>query len=475
MVSRARVDSRSRSPALTPWFYDWKYVALLLVILITLAVRVRLLELPLERDEGEYAYMGQLILQGVPPYAVAYNMKLPGTYAAYALVMAVFGQTIWGIHMGLLVINAATVALVALLGKRVFDPFTGAVAGATYAVLSVNPTVLGLAAHATHFVVLPALGGVLLLLQAVDSGRRMTFFLSGLLLGLAFLMKQPGIFFTIFAVLYLVWTQARQHRWEWKDFLVIIAWFSAGCTLPVLGTLLALWLLGVFEKFWFWAVAYAVQYGSRVTIPTGAQLLMLIFPRVVGPFAWLWVAAGVGLLTPVWDRAARTRAALVIGFLLFSVASVSTGLYFRSHYFILMLPAMALLVGMAVSALGRLPLGHTRSLTLGSLPFILYLLAIAFPLAKERALWFHAAPNEVSRQLYGANPFPESLEIARYIKAHSTPRHQIAVFGSEPQIYFYAERRSATGYIYTYSLVEEQRYALQMQQEMIREVEQAEP
>jgi len=45
-----------------------------------------------ERDEGEYADAGQLILQGVPPYTLAYNMKFSGTYAAYAVIMAIFGQ-----------------------------------------------------------------------------------------------------------------------------------------------------------------------------------------------------------------------------------------------------------------------------------------------------------------------------------------------------------------------------------------------
>jgi len=49
------------------------------------------------------------------------------------------------------------------------------------------------------------------------------------------------------------------------------------------------------------------------------------------------------------------------------------------------------------------------------------------------------------------------------------------VLGSEPQIYFYAQRRCATGYIYTYSLMEPQPYARQMQQEMIREIETARP
>src|SRR5262249_20001496 len=50
--------------------------ALLLVAL----VRLRLADVPLERDEGEYAYAGQLILHGIPPYQQAYNMKFPGTY-----------------------------------------------------------------------------------------------------------------------------------------------------------------------------------------------------------------------------------------------------------------------------------------------------------------------------------------------------------------------------------------------------------
>ena len=45
------------------------------------------------RDEGEFTYIGRLMLPGIPPYLMAYNMKLPGIYAAYALLMAVFGQT----------------------------------------------------------------------------------------------------------------------------------------------------------------------------------------------------------------------------------------------------------------------------------------------------------------------------------------------------------------------------------------------
>src|SRR3954467_14230577 len=92
-----------------------------LILTLNCALRFHLRNIPLERDEGEYAYAGQLMLQGIPPYKLAYNMKLPGTYVAYALIMSMFGQTISGIHVGFLLVNAATIALVFLLGRRLVN------------------------------------------------------------------------------------------------------------------------------------------------------------------------------------------------------------------------------------------------------------------------------------------------------------------------------------------------------------------
>src|SRR3954467_4436425 len=92
--------------------------ALVLIICAAASIRIRLLDMPLERDEGEYAYAGQLMLQGIPPYKLAYNMKLPGTYAAYAMIMAGFGETTRGIHLGLIFVNSITTLLVYFLGRR---------------------------------------------------------------------------------------------------------------------------------------------------------------------------------------------------------------------------------------------------------------------------------------------------------------------------------------------------------------------
>jgi hypothetical protein len=101
--------------------------------------------------------------------------------------------------------------------------------------------------------------------------------------------------------------------------------------------------------------------------------------------------------------------------------------------------------------------------------------AISYGLFQEREYLFTLTPREVSSATFGSNPFPETLQIARYIKDHTSMNDRIAVFGSEPEICFYADRLSATGYIYMYGLMEIQPHAERMQVDMIREIEAARP
>ena len=76
---------------------------------------------------------------------------------------------------------------------------------------------------------------------------------------------------------------------------------------------------------------------------------------------------------------------------------------------------------------------------------------------------------------YWPNPFNESLKIAKFLSQNSQKDDTIAVIGSEPQIYFYSKRLSATAYVYAYPLMEPHPYASKMQEEMISQVEQANP
>ena len=325
------------------------WVAIVVLILFVALIRIRLLDIPLERDEGEFAYMGQLMLQGVPPYSEAYNLKLPGIYAAYALIMFVFGQTVSGIHLGLLIVNALTIVAVYLLARRLFDPIAGIVTASSYAILSLSQTVLGLAGHATHFALLPALVGILLMLRGMETDSRSTFFLSGIFFGVSFLMKQPAIFFAVFAVSYFVALRIKARSFK-RSRGCILALILGG-TLPFVLTCILLFSAGVFERFWFWTFTYAANYATGTPFVVGINLLLEAIPRVIGSSILLWTLAGVGLTTMWWNENARKHSLFLIMFLAFSFLAVSSGLYFRAHYFILILPAVSLLIGVAVCSL----------------------------------------------------------------------------------------------------------------------------
>ena len=451
--------------------FVWCLLAVIVFGLV-LVIRIRLLEIPLERDEGEYAYAGQLMLQGIPPYKLAYNMKFPGTYAAYAVIMSIFGQTTGAIHLGLLLVNAATIVLIFLLGRRLMNPTAGIAAAMSYAILSMSPSVLGLAAHATNFVVLPVLGGTLLLLNESDRQQFGRLLASGLLFGLAVLMKQPALFFIVFAAIYLV-SKGVQRGTRLRDISLESLFFTVGVILPLGIALLLLWRAGVFDRFWFWAIDYARQYGTLVPLSEAPQIFLRSVREVVGAGWTLWMLAGIGVVVGLLDNRVRASVIFLLGLLLASALAICPGFYFRYHYFVLVLPAISLLAGAAISEFSDLLAG--RTILVRFMPLLVLCAALTAPILSDRVLLFTLSPIEACRRIYPESPFPESLRIAEYVREHTRPDDTIAVLGSEPQIYFYSQRRSATGYIYAYGLMEPQKYARQMQEEMMGEIERARP
>ena len=448
------------------------WVLAVAVFSLTTAVRIRLLGIPLERDEGEYAYAGQLLLQGIPPYKLAYSMKFPGTYVAYAITMFLFGQTVTAIHLGLLLVNCATSALIFFIGKRLVNSTVGIVAAASYALLSVSPSVLGLAAHATHFVVLPVLGGAFLLLNKQSRLGVGRLLLGGLLMGLGLLMKQPGLFFILFGAVYLFLGDVRSGLALRKAILRNLI-FAGGAVTPLVITFLALCYAGVFVQFWFWTIHYAHEYGTLVSISDARQLLIQGVRDAIGPNWPLWILAGVGLIICFLNRPTRRSTGFLLGLLIASILALCPGFYFRSHYFILLLPAVALFVGVAINNISTV---LRRQITaVRFFPLLLLSSCAAFLVFAQRDLFFRLSPIEASHTIYAGNPFSETIKVAEYVRDHTDPSDTIAVVGSEPQIYFYSHRHSATGYIYTYPLMEAQTYARQMQSEMIHEIEAAEP
>jgi len=452
----------------------WATVVLLSIIAATAALRIRLLEVPLDRDEGGYAYTAQLILQGIPPFAIAYDMKMPGLYYVYALILLLFGQSTVGIHLGLMVINSVTIVLLYLIGKRLFDTTVGITAAAAYAVMSLSQAVCGFSTNAEYLLLAPALGGILLLLIGLDSPRSRYFFGGGLLLGTAFIIKHQGIFFAGFTTFYLFLCVLKKPKNQRSRCIRQYLFFLLGLIIPFSVLCLYFWSIGLFDKFWFWLFEYTREYASRISFHRGMEFFINQVARIAPSAIGLWLLAAIGLIALLSKKHLRHRLLFMALFFLFSLLALIPGYYFYPHYFVLILPVLAILAGLGTGSVAAL-LASNRPVLKMIVPILLTAAAITYTIVAERVYLFELTPAAVSRAAFRMNPFPESVRIGEYIKNHSRPGDTVAILGSEPQICFYSHRRSATSHIYIYPLVGAHKYASSMQQEMIREIEAAQP
>lgn len=449
--------------------HRWPAIGLLLALLFVTVVRIGLLSAPMERDEGEYAYAGQLMLAGVPPYQGIYNMKMPGTYAVYAASMALFGQSVSGVRVGLLLANLGAILLVYAIGRRFMTPTGAAAAGATYALMSTSPGVLGTYMHATHFVILPALAATLLLLSAIEKQSLWGIFTSGCLYGLAFLMKQPGGLFALLGFALLFRAAVRQ---TWKQNAARLALFGLGIATPIALTCFLLWEAGVWSRFWWWTVTYA---GMHATVAPWSQGKVVLANRIMGMGIDLefWASAELGLVLLFLDRGQPDKRFFLITLLLVSAAAVCPTLHFSSHYFVMLLPAIALLSTEAFDLAARWL--ETNCPEFCGLPWMIFGLMSMLLVWSHSSVFFSLSPAQVTAAVYPNNEFQAYPEVGEYLVVHTPPNSTMAILGSEPELLFYAHRCSVTGYVYMYDIVQDQPYRKLMERGLIHEVEQGKP
>ncbi len=447
-------------------------VILLIILSFTAGVRLRLARMPLERDEGEFAYQARLILQGEVPYQSAYNKKLPGVSYMYALGFLLFGDEARSIKVTLLAANILSILLLYGLARRLYGSRVGLTAAGAYALLSVSSSVLGQAGHATQFVNLFVLAGLFLLVSK-DPPRAGRVFFGGLMLGAAVLMKQHALLVVPVGLMFLVspLEKARRGRLFW----VRAATLSAGVVLPYALLLGGILLKGLLGRFLFWTIQYASEYQAGRSLGDILRTFSQNFLLVVKPLRLLWLLGLAGLFLQALEKGNFRQRFFPAGYFLLGLLSTAPGFFFRNHYFIVVLPALAIGAGLAVQALRGWLESRTGAGSAGFLTFVVLSIVFISGLIPQSDYLFRGDPVGLSRRLYGLNPFPESPVIGEFLQNNSGPQDTIVVLGSEAQIYYYSRRRAATGYIYTYGLMDGQPYNRRMQEEMAREVENAGP
>jgi len=184
---------------------------------------------------------------------------------------------------------------------------------------------------------------------------------------------------------------------------------------------------------------------------------------------WGFAAAGIYSIARSRNKA---RSILVVGWLLASFVGVSASGYYFPHYFQQILPAVAISAGLGAEATANVAWCKGAANWLRLLWVTIFLAALPLwswvPFAR-------LSPAEACRRIFPLNIFTEMPNIGGYIAQNTRPDERVFVFGAEAEILFYAQRVSATRYIFLFPLYGPYRDALTQQKATAAEVESNRP
>lgn len=455
------------------------YSVLGFVVLLIIAIRSKFFGIPFERDEGIYGYIGKLLLEGKTPYKDFYEQKFPGLFYFYAFMVGVFGDTVKGLHMGFMFLNILTVFLLFFASRRMFSPYAGAITAITYAIVSLTPNLSGFTVQSEHGVAFFISLGIFFYAYTINNSGWKYHFFMGLAMGAAFMTKTSGLFLVLWGGLVVISDQFFSPNKDKKIVNVIKkgAIYSAGVFSVIGIVFLAIILKGAFNEMIYWAYLTPKNYVGKITWEQGKQYLEFSFKAITGEYKLFWwhafISMGI-LLLKNFPLRLRIMAVLLLGL---SFATVFPGFYFYGHYWIQILPGLAILSGLCYYVITEMLTVRLKMKwkNIGIAYLSVFIVATLVHLNKNKDYYFSPDYDRIMRTVYGNNPFPESMAIANYINANSKPEDGIVLLGSEPQIYFYTKKKCPSRHAYFAALVNDVPEHHAWQREFVADVEKAKP
>jgi len=452
---------------------DYRNIILFSSILFSLLYHIFWWHFPLVRDEGEFATIAKQILEDIPLYDQSYNYKLPGVSVLFTSMMLLFGKTFWSVRFIGMLINLLSLWMIYQLSLKLFNKKTASFSTLFYSILSNHYAMIAYSSMSEQFVVFFILTGLVFLL------KHRNILYSGIFFGLAFTMKQSAIPMLFIPYIYILGKDFSISTKAIKRILLQFSKLSIGIFLPYI--LIVIWVIyqGNFEAFWNWTFVYPTEYSQILPVKYGLISLFRNLLYIIYSYYVLWIMAAIGLFILIISSS-KSKRTFFLAWSFLAFLSLSSGMYYRFHYFYFILPIIAISIAYFLNWLLTSPkierliaksfLRREKTIILIGL-FIILLTAIKvdiYPTTKYNQ-------RELVRRYEGLNPYYEMPIIAQKLNNYLENKDKVVVFGSEAEFYFYSKNLNATSYLFTYELVKPHHGNLQMQKEMIAQITKNKP
>lgn len=404
------------------------------VVILTLATRLPSLLHPWAiDDEAIYSVVANEIIDGGRPYVDAVERKPPLLFWTYAAIFKATGKFNWkALHVVALIWTLATMAGLYVIGKTLFDRTTGLIAALFYSIFQPWLEPRDLAFNGELIMNLPIVWAWAIALRPNSSRLRPELLISGMLLCMGFLLKQPAAIAAVPLGIYLLLPSYRASRGLTRMASIIHAAMLVAGFVGALGVIaIVLYEQSILRDAIYWTItAHAVQYvfWDKGLLHTLAFIATCL-PIVLGTIMSLRDSR-------LWTGKSAERTAL-FGLLVASVIGTAAGTRFYFHYYIQLIPPFALLAAPYYAGLwtGKIPATHW--LLRPRITYIwLAITIVVFSLVHWVALSFLRKPTETGQ----------------YLLEHSNPNDRIFIWGHMAKIYLEAQRSPASRYILTFPL-----------------------
>lgn len=410
-------------------------VAGLAIVALTVATRFAALQHPQPiDDEAVYSVVGNEIVDGGRPYADVVERKPPLLFWVYAAVFKGAGKFNWkALHLVALIWTLGTMGGLYVAGRRLFNRETGMLAAFFYALYQPWAVFQNLAFNGELLMNLPLVWAWALAFKRGTGKYRPELLVAGALLCAGFLLKQPAAIAAVPLGVYLLLPSYRASRGlTFAQSVTQAGTLTAGFLGALLLVAIVLWKQGVLSEAFYWTVTnHSVPHvfwkkGALMTL----AFIVACLPLIVGT-ALAWRDRD-----GVWSEKSAERTAL-IGLVAASAIGMAAGARFYPHYYIQLVPPLALLAA-----------PHFAQLWSGDMQPRQWFLrpAVACAWLAGTLLIFSIA------HWRGLASVRSPCEAGQYLFEHSAPNDRIFVWGQAPEIYLEAQRRPACRYVVTFPL-----------------------
>jgi hypothetical protein len=391
---------------------------------------------PFGWDQGLFAWVGGVIVDGGMPYADAWDFKGPLVYYAYALAETIFGARLWSIRM----LDAALLIAAVFAVRRSAAELTDAAMARWAAALFF----LWYASHSYWHTAQPdgwtamlIMMGIAPVMRGKDGGRFGAMALAGACIGVASLFKPLNAIFLVLPVAYVL--SAGRPRGMALSGSLLVGW-----TLPIALTVGWFALRGALDDLIAVHLGYSTLYAG---LSPGDRLRgvaeYFLSSRVAATLLPLMVYGGLLL----WR--AHRPAAIVLGtWCALVVGSVALQNRFYAYHWLPLVPAATLLATRALHEI------RSRIPALADVTFAIVLLQCLAPVVLEEARFAAWIVGRIDHDAYydAYGEAGNDMRAVRWLGEEAQPG-SVFVFGWHSGVPWLSGRQTVSRFGYSLPLM----------------------